>query len=99
MLLDQQLSGFGEWVLHTAAEMPEDVLWTNKLVVSSSAIFFDDTSWPNFLAWLDHLETLDPVEMRDKELEALLKNAAHYLEDDTVILPTLKNFSPIANVI
>jgi len=87
MLLDDRHSGFGEWVHQTASEMPEEVLLTNELVVSSVALYFEDTSWPSFLAWVDHLETLDPVEMRDKEVEALLKKAASYLENDAIPLP------------
>lgn len=88
MLLDQQLSGFGEWVHRTASEMSEEELWTNKVVAGAASLFFEDTSWPNYLVWVDYLETLDPVEMRDRELESLLKSASSYLEDDTIILPT-----------
>lgn len=89
ILLDEQLSGFGEWVNRTASEMPEDLLTTNKLVVSAAALFLEDRSWPGFLAWVDYLETLDAVEMRDLEMKALLKKASSYLGDDTTV-PTPK---------
>jgi DNA-binding transcriptional ArsR family regulator len=88
LLLDERLPGFTEWVHHTASELPEEVLRTNKLVGSSSTLYFEDISWPSFLAWVDHLETLDPVEMRDTEVDELLEKAASYLEDAAYSLPS-----------
>jgi len=88
LLLNERLPGFTEWVHRTASELPEEVLRTNKLVGSSSTLYFEDISWPSFLAWVDHLETLDPVEMRDTEVDELLEKAASYLEDAAYSLPS-----------
>ncbi len=87
LLLDERLPGFSDWIQQTASDLPEDVLQTNALVAPAASLFFDDQPWPSFPAFVDQLETLDPHEMRDREVEMLLKKGASYLEDDSS-LPT-----------
>jgi DNA-binding transcriptional ArsR family regulator len=88
ILLNERLPGFAEWVSQTVEALPQDLLETNMLAASSASIFLDDQSWSSFPAFIDYLETLDPHEMRDREMHALLKKAASYLEDGGRVLPT-----------
>ena len=92
ILLNERLSGFGEWVHQTVAELPQDLLQTNELVAASASIFIDDQSWPNFSAFLDHLDSLDPHEMCKRDVEAMLKTAASYLKDEVTNFPTPQDF-------
>jgi DNA-binding transcriptional ArsR family regulator len=88
ILLNERLPGFGEWVSQTVAELPQDVLETNELLASSATVFLDDQSWPNFSAFIDHLEALDPHGMRDREVEIILKKGAACVEQKSSDLPT-----------
>ncbi len=88
ILLNERLPGFGEWVSQTVEALPQDVLQTNELVASAASLFLDDQPWPSFSAFIDYLETLDPQEMRDREVEVLLKKCASYLEQKSIDLPT-----------
>jgi DNA-binding transcriptional ArsR family regulator len=91
ILLNERLPGFAEWVSQTAEALPQDLLETNMLVASSATTFLEGQSWPSFPAFVDHLETLDAYEMRDREMRAILKNAASYLEDGDQALPTAQD--------
>jgi DNA-binding transcriptional ArsR family regulator len=88
LLLNERLPGFAEWVNQTVEALPQDLLETNMLVASPATIFLEDQSWSSFPALIDYLETLDPYEMRDREMQSLLKKAAFYLEDGVLELPT-----------
>ena len=87
ILLNERLPGFGEWVHETVAECSQDLLQTNNLMAPAASIFLGDRSWPSFPEFLDHLETLDPHEMQRRDLEAMLKTAASYMEDEECDLP------------
>jgi DNA-binding transcriptional ArsR family regulator len=87
VLLEEQLPGFSDWVRQTASGLSEEVLLTNQLVASAASLFFDHKPWPSFPAFIDHLESLDSNEMRDREVEKILQKGASYLEDDSN-LPT-----------
>jgi hypothetical protein len=86
-LLNSELSGFSEWIERTAAALPPDRLQANEMMCSAAMLSLDGKSWPSFLAWLGDLAARDPVAMRDKELDMLLKKAVHALGEDLADLP------------
>ena len=86
-LLNSEFSGHDKWVERTAAALAPERLQTNKAVCGATMPYLDSKTWPSFPAWLDTLAVRDPVEMRDKELDMLLKKAAHALGGDSADLP------------
>lgn len=65
----EHVSGLGEWVARTVAALTPVELKTHKLVLLGlhyAAV--PDRSWPSFPAYLQHLESSDPVTLRDKML-------------------------------
>ena len=86
-LLNSEFSGHDKWVERTAAALAPEQLQTNENVCGATMPYLDSKTWPSFPAWLDTLAVRDPVEMRDKELDMLLKKAAHALGGDSADLP------------
>jgi ArsR family transcriptional regulator len=69
----QKISGLGDWVTQTAASMSERERRRHELVIIG--FYFaamPDQSWPSFTAYLDHLESLPPLVIRDKLLNAYI---------------------------
>jgi DNA-binding transcriptional ArsR family regulator len=66
----EKLSGLGEWVTKTHAQMTAEELHQHDLVMVGlhfATVPFQ--SWTSFLAYLEHLATVDPVVLRDKILD------------------------------
>lgn len=81
-LICEDLSGFSEWVHQTASDLSPEKQLVNSLVCGSVPIFLEGKQWPSFEAWLDYLETLDPVEMRDREVALFLEKVEELLSDE-----------------
>jgi DNA-binding transcriptional ArsR family regulator len=72
MLLAQSeyTSGFGEWVVRTAAALSPDERETLSLVVIGlHYATVPEDSWPSFPAYVDHLAAMEPLALRDKLLD------------------------------
>jgi DNA-binding transcriptional ArsR family regulator len=80
----EETSGFSEWVYQTADALPPERLHTNRVVLSGldASGHLAGASWPSFPAWVDDLETRDPVSMRDDELRRFTERAGELLEDE-----------------
>lgn len=67
------VSGFGEWVTETLLKMTAMERRRHKLVMIG---FFyavqPGRSWPSFPAYVDHLDSLPPIMLRDKLMNAYL---------------------------
>lgn len=63
--------GFGEWVTRTLLDMSPEERRTNTLVmIGLYYAVIPVHSWPSFPAYLAHLESLSPLALRDKMLDA-----------------------------
>jgi DNA-binding transcriptional ArsR family regulator len=97
MLLNKadHLSGLGEWVSRTKTQLTPEENFNNKLVLYG--LFYavePDRSWPTFEAYLAHLATLDPNELRDRTFRAyapliLSEDGTKTLDNSEVILDDL----------
>src|SRR5262245_11018716 len=68
----QETSGFSAWVTETAAKLPPELARRHQLVFNILFRGFEPTeSWPSFPAYLDHLETIDPILMRDRAIDGM----------------------------
>ncbi len=66
-----RLSGLGEWVTNTHDELTPAELANHRLVLEGlHYALIPRRSWPRFEAYLDWLEAMDPVALRDRLLEA-----------------------------
>ena len=66
-----RLSGLGEWVTNTYDDMTPSERANHRLVLEGlHYALFPRRDWPNFPAYLDRLETMDPVLLRDRLLES-----------------------------
>jgi DNA-binding transcriptional ArsR family regulator len=73
-----EISGLDPWVEKTAARLSERQNERNRLVLMG--LYFalvPEQSWPSFPAYLDHLEQLDPVNLRDRVLDSYLSLPPH----------------------
>jgi DNA-binding transcriptional ArsR family regulator len=80
-LICEDLSGFSGWVHQTVSDLSPEKQLVNSLVCGSVPIFLEGKEWLSFEAWLDHLETLDPVEMRDREVALFLEKVEKHRSD------------------
>jgi hypothetical protein len=61
------LSGLDDWIVRTAAEMSPSQLHNNRVaLVGFFYAVVPSQSWPSFPAYIDHLESLDEREIRDR---------------------------------
>lgn len=88
LLLNSDLSGFGEWVHHTAALLTPEQKESNELVCSAATDYLGGGSWPTFTAWLDDIALQDAYKMRDAAVTTLLSEAGRKLGVDAKELPT-----------
>jgi ArsR family transcriptional regulator len=73
MLLAQSehASGFGEWVVRTAAALSAAERETVQLVtIGLHYAIVPEASWPSYPAYVDHLAAMEPLALRDKLLDA-----------------------------
>ena len=67
-----RLSGLGEWVTNTHDELTPAELANHRLVLEGlHYALIPRRSWPRFEAYLDWLEAMDPVALRDLLLPQL----------------------------
>ncbi|MFN2187961.1 MAG: ArsR/SmtB family transcription factor [Candidatus Promineifilaceae bacterium] len=67
----KKISGLVEWITKTYAAMSEEERKRNELVVVGAYYAaIPDRSWPSFPAYLEHLESLPALEIRDKLMSA-----------------------------
>jgi ArsR family transcriptional regulator len=65
-----RLSGMGEWVTKTAKAMSAAEQRRHRLVmIGFYFAIMPDRSWPSFSGYVDHLERLQPMALRDKLLD------------------------------
>ena len=91
-LICEELSGFSEWVHQTTNKLSPEKRLLNSLVCGSAPIFLDGEQWSSFEAWLDHLDTLDPTEMRDREVDLFLDKVKKHLSDERADVPSAEAF-------
>lgn len=66
----EETSGFGEWVVRTAATFSPDEKRKHKLVlIGFYYAIAPHQSWPSFPAYLEYLATHDPLALRDKMMD------------------------------
>lgn len=87
-LICEDLSGFSEWVHQTVSDLSPEKLIANSLVCGSVPIFLEGKQWTSFEAWMDYLETLDPVEMRDREVALFLEKVEKHRSDEQDPVPS-----------
>lgn len=67
----EKLSGLDEWVTRTAEAMtPEERRRHELVILGFFHAIFPAESWPSFPAYVDHLATRNPNELRDRMLAA-----------------------------
>lgn len=71
LIKSEHLSGYGEWVTHTAVSLTPEQLHMNKLVLFGlHYAVVPHRSWSGFEAYLDNLAVLNPVTLRNRVLDA-----------------------------
>lgn len=84
----EHLSGLGEWTYHAAAELTQEQLFNNKIVLWGLYYAVEpERSWPTFEAYLDHLAALDPLYLRDRVLMAYAQMRLSSDGDSTELIP------------
>ncbi len=69
----EKLQGLDPWVEHTLQEMSTAEFQTHQLVmIGLYYAISPERSWPSFPAYLERLETIDPLILRDRLLENYL---------------------------
>lgn len=64
-------SGLGKWVTNTYQAMTPEERETHRLVIEGfHYTLFPRSNWPNFEAYLERLETIDPGELCNRMLDA-----------------------------
>ncbi|MCJ7623101.1 MAG: hypothetical protein MUO76_06335, partial [Anaerolineaceae bacterium] len=92
--------GLSDWIYNSEAGLSTELRQNNKVVIEG--FFFiikPDRSWHSFTAYVDHLASQDPFEMRSKLLEAYAHKIWHLKEqapaDDVdleVVMASLDNY-------
>jgi DNA-binding transcriptional ArsR family regulator len=92
-----EISGLDPWVEKTAALLTDEEIGQNKLVLMG--LYFalvPQRSWPSFTAYLDRLESLDPIALRDRVLDSYLcmpcREAEPCEDDKDRVLASVDNF-------
>jgi DNA-binding transcriptional ArsR family regulator len=70
LLQSDKVSGLSGWVTDTVSRMTEEELFRHRLVLNG--LYYAAAprrSWPSFTSYVDHLEALDPIEVRQRLLD------------------------------
>jgi DNA-binding transcriptional ArsR family regulator len=68
-----RVSGLGQWVTDTRNALTPAELEKHRLVIEGfHYTLFSQSDWPTFEAYLDGLERMDPVALRDRLLDAYI---------------------------
>ena len=86
-LLNSDLSGHSEWATRTAAALSAERLQTNEQVCDVVSPALEGKAWPSFPEWVEDLAGRDPYQVRDMELDALLRKARELLGAEAGELP------------
>lgn len=74
LLKVDHVSGLDEWIVETAARMSDEEMQRHRLVMEGFYYAIQpDGFWPSFPAYLEHLSSQPPVQLRDKVLDAYLR--------------------------
>jgi DNA-binding transcriptional ArsR family regulator len=82
MLTTPDYGGFADWVKETADSFPEDVMEKTRQIIELIGHFESEEEWQSFPAWLEHVASQDPHDLRDKALESLISHAQSALGDN-----------------
>lgn len=81
MAYPEDTAGMHQWLSQTAARLSKDQAFNHQMLCRALYYVMDvQESWPSFPAYIDHLEALDPVALRDKALRQLCYPNHHYVE-------------------
>ena len=80
----EELSGLNPWVYETVASLsPEHSLDHNLVTIGVHFAILPDRYWKDIPSYLAHLESADPIALRDKVLDAYIKfEPCEKLEED-----------------
>jgi DNA-binding transcriptional ArsR family regulator len=63
-------SGFSSWITQTAARLTPEQVEKLRMIFSAFDIPLEpNLGWPSFPAYIDYVESLDPVKLRDQAVE------------------------------
>ncbi len=80
----EKMAGLLDWVNQTRAALSEEELNTHNLVMDGFYYaVLPEKSWSSFPAYIDHLESVDPVTLRDKLLNAYVNLPCKKYKDDS----------------
>jgi DNA-binding transcriptional ArsR family regulator len=91
-LINEDLSGFSDWVYQTAAKLSPDQILANSLVCGAATMFLEGKPWSSFEAWLEHVKEFDPNDMRDREVAYFLEMATKVLSAEGEEAPSVERF-------
>jgi DNA-binding transcriptional ArsR family regulator len=79
----EKLSGLGEWVTRTAEAMtPEERRHHELVILGFFHAILPAASWPSFPAYVDHLATSSPTDLRDRMLSVYARIAPKAADSD-----------------
>ncbi len=91
ILLSADISSANAWVQRTLTDLAQEQLAIDEWLLSIAGMFLEETEWPSFPAWVDHLEALDAQEMRDQFMQKIRQKAAKHLGKDLGELPSIQD--------
>ncbi len=87
-LLNEDKSEITDWITQTVNELTPAQLRTNKLVTTLASRLLEETNWASFPSWLAHLQSREPLNIRDELVDDFLKASAGYIGVSVDDLPT-----------
>lgn len=85
----EELSGLDDWIVETARELPEEVMQKHILIMFGlHYAVIPKRSFDDFEAYLKHLETVNPRELRDQLLDMYLSIPPREGTPDELIAPS-----------
>jgi DNA-binding transcriptional ArsR family regulator len=93
LLLEEKLSGLGDWVHATNLSMGAKLREENQLVMEGfHGIATPDRDWPSFPDFVEDLAAQKPETLRDRMLSHYLSKGDHKMSDPDVILASPENY-------
>ena len=70
----KELSGLGDWVINTAHQLsPDDRKQHYRVMIAFYHAILPEQRWSSFPVYIQHLEEMDPVDLRDKMINSYFK--------------------------
>jgi len=70
----KELSGLGDWVVNTAYQLsPEERKQHYRVMIAFYHAILPEQRWSSFPVYIQHLEEMDPVDLRDKMINSYFK--------------------------